>query len=99
MVHPRVSDEYIHFSLMYSTHYVFTVISMKHLVNQDREPTMPQELSTGTKPSVSNLCVLFCTYVVQNSNAYVDTKALNMYHQSQTSFRGIFVGISQHQKG
>ena len=57
------------------------------------------ERSTGMIPSVSNLRVLFCLCVVQNSTAHVDTKALNMPHQSQKVFRGIFVGIPQHQKG
>ena len=31
--------------------------------------------------------------------AYVDTKTLNMRHQAQKGFRGIFVGIPEHQKG
>ena len=51
------------------------------------------------KPSVSNLRVLFCPCVVQNSTAHIDWRALNMRHQSQKGFRGIFFGILQHQKG
>ena len=51
------------------------------------------------KPSVSNLHVLLCPCVVQKATADVDTKALNMRHQSQKGFHGIFVGIPQHQKG
>ena len=43
--------------------------------------------------------VFFCPCVVRNSNAHVDTKVLNMSHHSQKWFWGIFVGISQHQKG
>ena len=31
--------------------------------------------------------------------AHVETKTLNMCHQAQKGFRGIFVGIPQHQKG
>ena len=31
--------------------------------------------------------------------AHVGTKTLNMRHQAQKMFRGIFVGIPQHQKG
>ena len=31
--------------------------------------------------------------------AHVETKALNMRHQVQKRFRGIFVGIPEHQKG
>ena len=30
---------------------------------------------------------------------HVDTKVLNMHHQSQKRFRVIFIGIPQHQKG
>ena len=77
---------------------IFTVLPTKHLVDQDGEPTMPQKLATGTKPSVSNLCVLFFPWVVLKATAHVDTKVLNTSHQSQKGFCGIFVGIPQHQK-
>ena len=50
------------------------------------------------KPSLSHLRVLFCPYVVRKASAHVATKALNMHHQAQKGFRGIFVGIPQHQK-
>ena len=33
------------------------------------------------------------------ANAHVEIKALNMRHQAQKGFRGIFVGIPEHQKG
>ena len=42
---------------------------------------------------------LFCPCVVHKGTAHVETKTLNMHHQSQKGFRGIFVGIPQHQKG
>ena len=51
------------------------------------------------KPSVSNLRVLFCPCVVRKLTAHIDVKALNMRHQSQKSFWGIFVVIPQQQKG
>ena len=60
---------------------------------------MPFKLATGTKPSVSHWRVLFCPCVVRKATSHVDKKALNMRHQAQTGFRGIFVGIPQHQKG
>ena len=63
---------------MYTTDNIFPVLQIKHLVNQDGEPTTSQKLATGTKHSVSNLHVLFCPCAVQNSTAHVDTKALNM---------------------
>ena len=64
MVHAQVSDEYIHLTLMYMTENIFTVLPIKNLVNQDDEPTTAHKLSTGIKPSVSNLCVLFFPCVV-----------------------------------
>ena len=57
----------------------------------DVEPTIIHKLATDTNPSVSNLCVLFCPFVVLNTTTHVDTKALNMRHQSQKCFSGIFV--------
>ena len=98
MVHARVSDEYIHFALMYTTDYIFPDIQIEKLVNQDGEQTTPHKLSTGTKPSVSNLHVCFCPCVVQKATAHVDKKALNRCHQSQKGFCSIFVDIPQHQK-
>ena len=66
MVHARVSERYIHFSLMYMTDHIFPVLPTKHLVNQYGEPTTPQKLATGTKLSVSNLRVLLCPYVYKS---------------------------------
>ena len=51
------------------------------------------------KPSVSHLRVLFCPSAVRKATAHVETKTLNIRHQAQKGFRGIFVGIPQHQKG
>ena len=48
---------------------------------------------------MSHLRVLFCPCVVRKATAHVETKTLNMRHQAQKGFRGIFVGTSQHQKG
>ena len=86
MVNAWVSEKYIHFALMYTTDHILLVLTIKHLVNLDGEPTTPQKLATGTQLSVSNPRVLFCPCVVQKSAAHVDTKALNMVHQSQKGF-------------
>ena len=43
--------------------------------------------------------MLFCPCVVQKATEHVGTKVLNMRHQAQKGFHGIFVGIPQHQKG
>ena len=99
MVHARVSEAYIHFALMYTTYHIFLVISIKDLINEDGDPTTPHKLATGTKPSVSHLCVLFCPCVVQKATAHVGTTALNMRHQAQKGFCVIFVEIPEHQKG
>ena len=37
--------------------------------------------------------------LINEATAHVETKALNMRHKAQKGFRGIFVGIPQHQKG
>ena len=42
--------------------------------------------------------MLFCPCVVWKATADVGTKALNIRHQAQKVFRGIFVGIPQYQK-
>ena len=59
----------------------------------------PHKLATGTKNSVSHLRVLFCPCVVHKAKGHVETKTLNMRHQAQKGFRGIFIGIPEHQKG
>ena len=97
MVHAIVSEVYIHFALMYTIDHIFPVLPIKDLINEDGDPTTPFKLSTGTKPSVSYLCVLFCPCFVQNATAHVDKKALSMRHQAQKGFHSIFVGIPQHQ--
>ena len=97
MVHARVPEVYVHFALMYTTDHIFPVLPIKDLINEDGYPTTPHKLATGTKPSVSHSRVLFFSCVVQKATAQVETKTLNMTHQAQKGFRGIFVGIPQHQ--
>ena len=59
MVHSRVSEAYIYFSLMYTPDHVFIVLPIKYLINKDGYQTMSFKLATSTKPSVSHLRVLF----------------------------------------
>ena len=99
MVHAIVLEAYNNFALMYTVDYIFLVLPIKYLINEDGNSTTPFKLATGTKPSVSHLRVLFCPCVVRIYTANVGTKALNMSHQAQKGFCGIFVGIPQHQKG
>ena len=63
MVHARVSEAYVHFTLMYTTDLIFPVLQIEDLINEDGDPTTPHKLATGTKPSVSQLRVLFCLNV------------------------------------
>ena len=76
MVHTRVSESYVHFALMYTTDHTFTVIPIKYLINEDGDPTTPHKLSTGKKPSVSYLRVLFCPCVVRKATAHVEKKGV-----------------------
>ena len=99
MVYARVPEVYVHFALMYTTDHIFPVVPIKGLINEDGDPTIPHKLATGTKPSVSHLRVLFSPCVVRKATAHVETKTLNMCHQAQKGFRGIFVGTPEHQKG
>ena len=98
MVHAIVTEVYVHFTLMYTTDHIFPVLPIKNLINEDGDPTTPHKLATGTKPSVSHLRVLFCPCVVRKATAHVETKTLNMCHQAQKGFCGIFIGIPEHQK-
>ena len=74
MVNARVPEVYVHFALMYTTDYVFPVLPIKYLINKDGDPTTLHKLATGTKPSVSNLRLLFCPCVVRKATAHVETK-------------------------
>ena len=84
---------------MYTADHIFLVLPIKDLMNEDGDPTTPHKLETGKKPSVSHLRVFFCPRVVRKATAHVETKMLNMRHQAQKWFHGIFLGIPQHQKG
>ena len=99
LVHARVLEVYVHFALMYTKYHIFPVLLIKDIINKDGDPTMAHKLATGKKPSVSHLHFLFCPCVVRKSTAHIDTKTLNVRHQPQKGFRGIFVGITHHQKG
>ena len=71
MLHARVPEVYVHFSLMYTKNCFFPVLSIKDLINEDGNPTMPHKLATGVKLSVSHLCVLFCPCVVAKLAEFV----------------------------
>ena len=99
MVHATVPEVYFHFAIMYTKYHIFPVLPIKYLINEDGDATTSHKLATGMKPSVSHLGMLFCPCVVCKATAQIDTKALNMCHQAQKGFHGIFDGIPEHQKG
>ena len=74
MVHARVLEAYINFALMYMTYHIFPVLPIKGIINEDGDLITPHKLATGTKPSVSNLRVLFCPCVVRKSTVNVEKK-------------------------
>ena len=80
MVHARVSEEYIHFSLMYTTDHIFPVLPIKDMINEDGDPTTTHKLVTVKKPIVSHLHVLFFPCVLRKATAHAKKKALNMSH-------------------
>ena len=53
MVHARVLEVYVHFALVNKTDHIFPVLPISDIINEDGNPTTPQKLATGTKPSVS----------------------------------------------
>ena len=99
MVYARFLEAHIHFILIYKAYHIFPLLPTKDLINKDDNPTTPFKLATCMKPSVSYLSVIFFPCAVQKATVHVGTKALNMRHQEQKGFHGIFVGITEHQKG
>ena len=53
MVHDRVLEVYVHFTLIYTIDHIFPVLPIKDLINEDGDPTTPHEMAAGTKPSLS----------------------------------------------
>ena len=60
MVHTRVSEVYVHFTLIYTTDHIFPVLPIKYIISKDSDTTTPHKLATGKKPSVSHLLLLYC---------------------------------------
>ena len=99
MVHARVPEVYVHFTLMYTTDHIFTVLPIKDIINKDGNPKTPHELATGTKPSVPHLRVLFFPSVVRTATAHIETKTLNMRHQAQKGVSRYLRWYSRASKG
>ena len=95
IVHTRVPEVYVHFALMYTIDHIFPVLPIKDLINEDGDPTTLHKMTTGTKPSVSHLRVLFCPCVVRKSTVQVETKTLKMRHQAQKGFAVSSLGFQR----
>ena len=51
MVNARVPEAYVDFTLMYTTDHFISVLTIKDIINEDGDPTMPYKLEIGTKVS------------------------------------------------
>ena len=71
MVDARFLEAFIHFSFMYTIDHIFPVLPIKDLINKDGDLTTPFKLTTGKKPSVSHLRMLFYQCVLRKSTANV----------------------------
>ena len=63
MVHARVPEVYVNFTLMYTTNQIFPVLPIKDLINEDGDLTTPHKIATGTKPSV-HIYTCYFVYVL-----------------------------------
>ena len=71
MVHAKVSEAYMNFELRYTTDHIFPVLPIKYMISENGDTTTRYKLATGTKTTVSHLCVLFCPCVVQKAIAHI----------------------------
>ena len=71
----------MNFALIYTTDDVFPVIEIKHMVDQDSEPTTLHELANGTKHLVSHRCVSFYLIFVRKATTHLEPKVLNVCHK------------------
>ena len=94
-----MAENYSHSALIYADLYALSVLPLKYLVNEKGEPCTLFELMNGEKPSVRHLRTLFCPVIVKKHTAMKDKKVVNMRHQAQKGYRGIFVGMPENQEG
>ena len=47
MVHARISEAYINFTVIYTTDHIFLVLPIKDLIDKDGDPITPFKLETG----------------------------------------------------
>ena len=97
MVHARILEEYIHYALMYTTDHNFPVLPTKDLIKKYSKPTTPFKLTIGKNLQYRiYACYFFCE--LYRKLMHTLTKGVTYVSPSAKVFRGIFVGIPQHQK-
>ena len=80
-------EPYIHFTLICTAYHIFSELSIKDSIKEDRKTTTPSKLATITTPSILDLRILSCMCVVQKTTAHVGTKMLNMCHQAHNQIQ------------
>ena len=80
MVHARLSETYIRFTIIYKSDHIFPVLTINDFRNKEGNPTTPFKLVTGIKPSISNSRVLCCPCFARKANVDVGTEVLYMRH-------------------
>ena len=90
-----VFDEMFFSALSYTSRPYSEAMVMRPAVTYTPYDTSSKEQTGNVQMQVRSL---FCPCVVRKATAHVETKTLNMRHQAQKGFRGISVGIPQHQK-
>ena len=99
MVFARVDDSFMHHALIYAAHVIFPALPLRDLVNEKGAQATPTELMTLRKARVSKIRTLFCPCIVKKHTAQYQQQNLNMRHQLQKGFRGIFIGFPDVQAG
>ena len=98
MVHARVPEAYVHFVLMYATNHIFLVLPIKGIIMrmaiQQRHTNFQQ-----VRNLQYDIYACYFVHVLYKSLRRTVRQTINMCHQAQKRFWGIFVGIPEHQKG
>ena len=69
MVDARVSEAYIHFTIIYLADHILSILQIKDLINEDGEMTTSFKYAIVMIPSISHLRVLFFPCVVRKDTA------------------------------
>ena len=73
MANARVSDKYIHFTIMYTTNHIFPFIPIKHLVNYEDELTNPKTWKLAENLQYQTH-VLYCVYLLYERQLHMLTQ-------------------------